>query len=86
MSPAEWFSLIAERAPSLRAAGVTRVVLDGTEIDLAPHIPDVTKVTAESQFDFSDPLDDPATYGFTASVPGYRIPREFPEDDNGPVE
>lgn len=85
LTPGEWFSLIAERAPALRAAGVTRLVLDGTEIDFAPHMPDV-KPAIDAQFDYSDPLDDPATYGNTGNVPGYRIPRAFPDDDYGAPE
>lgn len=84
LSPEEWFSLIAERAPLLRAAGVTRLVIEGTEIDLAPHIAsEPIRVGPDAQFDYSDPLDDPATYGHTSTVPGYRIPDRFTDDELG---
>ena len=83
MSPADWLTLIADRAPALRAAGVTELELDGARVLLAPHVPppDKTAPTRQLPEESSDPLGDAATYA-GGIVPGYRIQREWDEEDD----
>lgn len=81
-TPEEWLDLIEKRASRLRAAGVTHVELEGFKVDLAaPEPPEIVIANAEPPApDYSDPLDDPATYGRRdGSVPGFR--RRLPEGD-----
>jgi len=59
---AEWIEILVARAGALRAAGVTKIVIDGATVELAP--PDaVLRIERPEREEFSDALDDPDTYG-----------------------
>lgn len=85
MTPADWMTLVTERAPALRRAGVTTIELAGCVLDLAPwdapSVGDAPAARAESST--SDPLFDPATY-HDGRVPGFDIEAVTPAD--GDVE
>lgn len=72
-TPADILTLIAERAESLRRAGVLAVQVDNFSVQLAPYSePDPVAdrpgpVEVEMH---SDPLRDPATYA-DGRVPGF---------------
>ena len=70
-SPAEWFRLATEYADKLRKAGVLRLELTGCVMELAP-VPEPMPSRAPEPDEYSDPLDDPATYGLRNTVPGFR--------------
>jgi hypothetical protein len=77
MTLAERLSLIVERAPLLRGAGVQILKIDGIELVLAPPDapePKPAEVTKEPKGD----LDDPMTYGSTERVPGFERPDDLP--------
>lgn len=79
-TPAEWLRLVAESAPALRAAGVTRLKLAGCEIEISPSEPAVVRIEREEPT-YGDPLDDPATFGLSAGrLPGY--PRRHREESD----
>jgi hypothetical protein len=72
LSPAELLTLIAERAPSLRAAGVLQVSIDGLGAVLAPDAPMPSSMPApKPRPSYVDPLEDPDTFP-TGRVPGYK--------------
>lgn len=77
-SAADVLTLIAERAETLRKAGVLVVQVDGFSAQFAPWhdpgVPERERTTAEQ---YSDPLLDPATY------PGGRVPGFERESDEG---
>lgn len=80
-NPAEWLALIADKAPALRKAGVTELVLDGVSVRLAPYVDPETQAQAPTQpqtREDLDPLDDPETFGLPpgAPVPGFAALRE----------
>lgn len=71
MTPAEWFRLIEEHAPSLRSRGVTEISLEGVTIRLAPpSIASPPAPTASQQAaarEVPDPLE---------AIPGYTLDPE----------
>lgn len=71
-TPAEILTLIADRAESLRKAGVTAVQVDNFSVRLAPWSePAPTERPGdEDEGPFVDPLQDPATYQ-RGAVPGF---------------
>lgn len=74
MTASDLLTLIVERAPKLREAGVLSVEVEGLKATLAPiQAPEVESgdETPEEQFDV---LSDPATFGHTDAerVPGRR--------------
>mgnify|MGYP001589655937 CR=1 FL=1 len=80
-TPADILALIIERAIALRQAGVTKLSLDNFSVSFAPFepiAPAPTRADREAEsVEPQNPLDDPATYGRSGSVPGFQ--RE--EDD-----
>ena len=73
---ADLLTLIAERGPALRAAGVRSFTIDGFSVELGPAEP------AQAEQDdnppapvITDPLDDPDTFG------GF-MPRTRPDRDD----
>lgn len=83
MTPADWFTLIEDRAPRLRAAGVRSIELDGVTIELRPvsswaEPPPGTVSTAPPSAleskpgkDLTNPLEDPDTFG--GELPGFDV-------------
>lgn len=65
--------LIADRAETLRRAGVTKVAVEGFSFELAPFEPDVPAAKAEPEVHYANPLDDPATFP-NGRVPGFNRP------------
>lgn len=64
--------VLARKAPSLRAAGVRQVVVDGIHIELVPADTVAPKSDEVPPPRVKD-LDDPVTYGRTdGTVPGLR--------------
>lgn len=78
-SLAETLTLIAEKAPALRAAGVRVIDVDDVHVELAPADPPEANADAKSDEDEDDldPLDDPRTFGRKKTVPK----RRSTEDD-----
>lgn len=75
MDPADWLTLIEERAPGLRAAGVQSLSLEGVSIQLAPRDTPIERdlpVGETSEPDESDPLNNPMLYP-GGRIPGYQI-------------
>lgn len=81
LDPGAWLTLIAERAPGLRAAGVTALTLDGVRIQLAPFVPEPAPgQSATRQLAQVAPIDayeDNATFGLPpdAPRPGFTRPQ-----------
>jgi hypothetical protein len=75
---AELLDLIIDRAPKLRAAGVSHVALDGASFSLVPQETAAAPVDDDGDGESPDPLNDPATFGRTKSVPGQRRDLEDP--------
>jgi len=76
LTAAETLTLIAERAESLRKAGVLVVQVDGFSAQLAPWVDPVIPGRAQVVEQYADPLNDPATYP-SGRVPGFeREPNE----------
>ncbi|MBA2540468.1 MAG: hypothetical protein H0V17_12580 [Deltaproteobacteria bacterium] len=70
---AELLSLLAERAPGLRAAGVTSFTVDGFTAQLTAHDPPLEQGAArDDDAGPTDAFDDPITFGRSRGVPGYR--------------
>lgn len=81
MSLADRLTLLAEHAPSLRVAGITKLAIDGIELELAPHTPVSAQDFAPPQSQHSsDPLYDSSTYA-GGQVPGYNLDTEPAESD-----
>lgn len=85
-SAADILTLIAERAESLRRAGVTSVHVDFS-LTLAPweEPPTIPNTSQQEEPSFIDPLEDPATYQ-NGRVPGFqRDPNdwELPDEVHG---
>lgn len=92
MTAADLLTLIEERAPRLRKAGVLMLKLaePGVEFHLAPEVPDVfdpapTKGARASE-PAKDPLFDRMTYGLPdgAKLPGFEPP--YDEDNAEDVD
>ena len=81
LDPASWLTLVAQRAPELRRAGVESISLAGCSIKLAPWSEPLGKPEAATLEgpDDSNPLFDPANYA-GGIVPGFVIERELPAD------
>jgi len=75
-------ALLIARAPDLRRAGVLTLSLDGLAVSLAPDAPppSTEPVPREAVEEPSDPLSDPATFGFRDAVPGFPRRREEEAD------
>jgi hypothetical protein len=76
-TPAQILAMIREQAPSLRAAGVLELELDGWSVKLAPPVPSQAADAADSPsapMPDLDPLNDPATWGMPAGTrpPGFK--------------
>ena len=76
----EIVNLLAERAPALRAAGVTSFTIGDFAVDFAPHEQPPPPPRRRADEDdpapdaSSDPMQDPATYG-GGRVPGFTRPK-----------
>ncbi len=70
-------STVIKRAPGLRSAGVTTITIDGVSFALAPPevVPTRAAIDDVPDEDYSDPLDDPKTYGRMTGTPGFQRPR-----------
>ncbi len=77
IDPAAWLTLIAERAPTLREAGVRSLSIDGVTIELAPYDPPAPTERRSQNDEPRDLLDDRETYGIPegAAMPGFTRPR-----------
>lgn len=77
---ADTLSLIAERAPALRAAGVRVVDVENVHFELDPPEPPEPKLLPDADQDEDEvaPLDDPMTYGRRKTVPRRH---DFEDDD-----
>jgi len=79
-SPSDLLTLIAQKAPELRKAGVKAITLDGEgfRVELAPHVEETTQQAAKQEevVEPPDPWNDPQTYGLPpgAKVPGFNRP------------
>lgn len=73
LSPERWLTLVEERAPGLRLAGIESVEIAGCVVRLLPWVPlpDGSKRVAEPE-PSSDPLFDPASYP-GGIVPGFDL-------------
>lgn len=72
LSPSDWLTLIAERAPRLREAGISSLTLDGFSVQLTPHVAS-GKVEANAMpQESSNPLQDSTTYA-NGVVPGFDL-------------
>lgn len=80
-------TLLIERAPALRAAGVTSLQLGdvrvsfaaaGGELEAAAPAPAGKGANLEESAEHPDPLEDPATFG--GAVPRFPKPDEGDED------
>lgn len=76
LAPADWLTLIADRAPQLREAGVLELTVDGVTVRLAPYEPPPAQPRREeAAVEDPDPLNDPATFGRIGRAPGFDRPR-----------
>ncbi len=76
-TPSDILTLIADRAESLRKAGVLVVQVGDFSAQLAPWTEDApASTTRDAEREYSDPLHDPSTY------PGGRVPG-FDRPDDG---
>lgn len=71
MTPAEWFTLIEEHAPTLRARGVTEISLEGVMIRLAAPPIATPAVAANPKQAAADEHADPLE-----AIPGYTLDPE----------
>lgn len=74
LSPAAWLTLLVERAPALREAGVLDLSLGGMSVRLAPHEPPPAVPEARERVEEpANALDDELTYGRRpgSGVPGF---------------
>ena len=79
LTPSELIDLVVAKAPQLRKAGVASLDIAGVltvgltayEPEPLPPLPLVGEPDAKPEPE--DPLDDPATYGRTESVPGFDV-------------
>lgn len=88
VTPPEWLALLVDKAPALRAAGVTSLDIHGDRMSvrLAPYEPpDPAAPRDDGQHQHPaepgperDPLDDPETFGggVDGAVPGYPLDDE----------
>ena len=83
LSPAAWLTLLIERAPALREAGVLDLTIGAVSMRLAPHeappaVPDARERVEEP----ANALDDELTYGRRpgSGVPGF--PRRRHEEND----
>ena len=81
LDPAGWLTLLQERAPLLRAAGVRSLSIDGVSVELTPHEPPPPERTAREMAEQEDPtdlLDDPASFGLRPGdpLPGFTRPKK----------
>lgn len=70
-------TLLAERAPALRSAGITLLKFADVELHMEHAEPAaVTEVRSYrvDKSDDDDPLNDPATFGRTDRAPGFARP------------
>lgn len=78
-SPDRWIEFVLEHAERLRAAGVARIEFDGCNVDLRPApapAADPVEPSATPK-EYSDPLDDPHTFGLRGRVPAFlRVERD----------
>lgn len=76
LSPAALLSLLTERAPALREAGVTALSFGDVSVQLAPHVPPPSTKQGRQDDQRSDLLSDPASYGLPeeATLPGFTRP------------
>jgi len=75
--PSDLLRLLRTHAKPLREAGVTRIKLEGLEVDLAPPEPTLPSSPPRIEDDWGDPLNDPATFG--GSMP--RLNRKSTEEE-----
>ena len=76
--------LVAKHAPSLRAAGLEALTVEGIAMQLAPHIPPAGKdgLDRKQRDESSNPLYDSSTYA-DGVVPGYNL-KGLNEPDEDP--
>lgn len=82
LSPSDWLTLITERAPGLRAAGISSLTLDGFSVQLTAHVASGKVEVAPMPQESSNPLFDEATYA-GGQIPGFDltdINRDHEED------
>ncbi len=88
-TPGELMTLIVERAPALRAAGVRELQIGDFKVLL--ELPELGAATGASapaettELETDDPLNDPMTFGRKTSVPGFERHRDE-NDDEGAFE
>lgn len=74
MTAEQWVTLIEQRAPALRTAGVVSISFDGCAVTLAPAAPTMpvgdTNTSQTDNDNGGDPLNNPALYP-DGVVPGY---------------
>lgn len=80
---ASLLDIIATKAPALRDAGVRTLEVAGIRMELDPPERGAVEVAAPTfdyvdATDYSDPLNDPTTFGRTSGLPGFGKPD--PED------
>lgn len=69
MTAAEWLSLLEQRAPGLRAAGVVEISLEGVTVKLAPSPPVIPPLPAATAATTTTPASgDPLD-----AIPGYTL-------------
>jgi hypothetical protein len=71
----QWVDLVIERAAECRRAGILDLVVGDCRVSFAPLVEPASEAMAErlpSECEPSDPLDDPATYGYRdGRAPGF---------------
>lgn len=72
LSPSDWLTLIAERAPRLREAGISSLTLDGFSVQLTPFVASGKVEAAPMPQESSNPLFDSSTYA-GGDVPGFDL-------------
>lgn len=83
LSPAAWLTLLVDRAPALRAAGVLDLSIGGVSVRLAPHEPPPAAPDPRERVEEpANALDDELTYGRRpgSGVPGF--PRRRHEEND----
>lgn len=83
LTPAQWLSLVAEKAAELRKAGIRKLTMPELQLELDPYEMPPEPVRNPQHVEIvedSDPLNDPATFAMRdGSVPGIR--RRRSEDE-----
>ena len=77
LTPAALLTLLAERAPGLREAGITLLKFGDVELHMEhaePAAPPEAKGYRADKPEDDDPLNDPATFGRTDRAPGFTRP------------